>query len=175
MINRYTKFFLMMVMAMGIFSVNALRVGDLAPSFSLPDQDGVMRSLQEYQGKYVVLYFYPKDSTPGCTKQACSLRDNFKSFEENNISVIGINYDTPESHKAFKEKFKLPFTLLSDKERRVAKEYGAKNWFFIPLPCRMTFIIDASGVVRSILNKVDVSTHTQKILEIIRALKNPQQ
>jgi thioredoxin-dependent peroxiredoxin len=163
--------FLTMVMCMSIFSLKALSVGEIAPDFSLPDQDNKIRTLSEFRGKYVVLYFYPKDNTPGCTKQACSLRDNYSEFEKQDIVVLGINYDSPESHKHFKNTNHLPFTLLSDSSKSIAKKYGAKNWWFLPIPYRMTFIIDPHGNIRSILEKVDVSTHTIKILELILQLK----
>lgn len=155
------------VMCMGIFAANALSVGDVAPEFMLPDQDHKMRTLTEFKGKYVVLYFYPKDDTPGCRKQACQLRDNFGEFEKQDIVVLGINYDSPDSHKKFKEKYHLPFILLSDKDKETAKKYGAKNWWFIPVPYRMTFIIDPQGKISSILPDVDVASHAQEVLKII--------
>lgn len=156
------------VMCMGIFNVNALSVGDSAPDFSLLDQDSVARSLSEFNGKYVILYFYPKDNTPGCTKQACRLRDNFEEFEKQNIVVLGVNYDSPATHKKFKEKHKLPFILLSDTNKAVAKKYGAKNWWFIPIPHRMTFVVDPQGVIRSIMPNVEVSTHAQEVLKLVQ-------
>ncbi|MFH1253978.1 MAG: peroxiredoxin [bacterium] len=163
--------FLVMVMCMSIFRLNALSVGEIAPDFSLPDQDNKIRSLSEFKGRYVVLYFYPKDNTPGCTKQACSLRDNFSEFEKRNIIVIGINYDSPKTHKKFKDANHLPFILLSDSSKAVAKKYGAKNWWFLPFPYRMTFVINPQGNICSILENVDVSTHTATILQIIQQEK----
>lgn len=149
-------------------TVHALSVGDKAPEFSLPDQDAKMRTLSEFKGKYVVLYFYPKDNTPGCTKQACQLRDNFSEFKKQNIVVLGINYDSPKTHKLFAQQHHLPFTLLSDAKKLVAKQYGAKNWWFLPFPYRMTFIIDPQGTVCAILPKVDVKTHATKVLSLIQ-------
>jgi len=156
---------------MGIFGAHALTVGSAAPEFLLPDQDHRMRTLGEFKGKYIVLYFYPKDDTPGCRKQACQLRDNFSEFEKQDIVVLGINYDSPKSHKAFKDKYNLPFTLLSDTKKSVAKKYGAKNWFFIPIPYRMTFVIDPQGNITSILPSVDVATHAEKVLNVVKELK----
>ena len=144
-----------------------LAVGDKAPDFSLIDQDNKIQTLTSQGGKYVVIYFYPKDDTPGCTKQACGLRDNFNQFSHNNITVFGINYDSPQSHKKFIEKYRLPFTLLSDSNKEVAKAYGAKNRWFIPVPHRMTFVVNPQGIICAILPSVDVSTHASAILEII--------
>lgn len=160
------------VICMSIFGLNALSVGKNAPDFSLPDQDNNIHSLSEFKGKFVVLYFYPKDFTSGCTKEACSLRDNFSEFEKQDIVVLGINYDSPKTHRDFKAKHHLPFTLLSDSHKSVAKKYGAKNWWFVPVPYRMTFIINPQGIICSILDNVDVSTHAAKILQIIQQQKD---
>jgi len=164
------KFFLYTLIlgsSMSLFNANALSVGDKAPNFSLKDQDGALRTLSEFKGSCVVPYFYPKDNTPGCTKEACSLRDNFDAFKNNNTVIVGISYDSPKSHKAFLEKHHLPFILLSDSDKTVAKLYGAKNSWFLPVPRRMTFVINKDGVICAILPKVDVSTHAADILKII--------
>ena len=114
------------VLAAVVFSSNVfaeggnkftIKVGDKAPDFQLIDDSGTERTLTEFKGKKVVVYFYPKNDTPGCTKQACSFRDNYGIYEEKGIIVIGISYDSPESHKKFKQKYNLPFILLSDKKR----------------------------------------------------------
>ena len=115
-------------------SLHALSVGNQAPDFSLQDQDNKTRTLHEFKGQYVVLYFYPKDNTPGCTKQACQLRDNFGEFKKQNIVVLGINYDSPSTHKEFAQQHNLPFTLLSDTNKKVAKQYGAKKLVVLTLP-----------------------------------------
>jgi peroxiredoxin Q/BCP len=158
---------------MSFFNLNALSVGDKAPDFSLRDQDGNLRTLSEFKGSCVVLYFYPKDNTPGCTKEACSLRDNFNAFKDNNTVIIGVSYDSPKSHKAFLDKYHLPFILLSDSDKSVAKKYGAKNAWFLPVPRRMTFVIDKNGIICAILPKVDVSTHAAEILAIITGQPRP--
>jgi len=150
------------------FSLNALSVGMQAPDFSLPDQDAKMRTLSEFRNKYIVLYFYPKDNTPGRTKQACLLRNNFEEFKKQDIVILGINYDPPKTHKEFIEKHHLPFILLSDKEKQVAKKYGAKNWWFLPFPYRMTFIINPQGIICSLLPNVSVNDHATKVLAIIQ-------
>jgi len=148
-----------------MLSLSSISIGDKAPGFTLLDQDGNERSLSGFKGSYVVLYFYPKDGTPGCKKEACSLRDSFNEFEKENIIVIGVNYDSPETHKKFKEKNNLPFILLSDKDKKVAKQYGVKNWFFWPFPKRRTFIIDDDGVICLIIKNIDLGGHGQQVID----------
>ena len=143
-----------------------LAVGSIAPDFSLPDQEKKVRSLKECRGSYVVLYFYPKDETPGCTQEACQLRDDFSAFTEQGIVILGVSYDSPASHKAFKENHLLPFTLLSDSDKTVAKKYGAYRWF-IPFARRITYVIDPQGVICAVIPNVDVSTHASQILALI--------
>lgn len=146
-----------------------LKVGDDAPSFSLKDECGRVRTLEEFKGKRIVLYFYPKDDTPGCTKQACSLRDNYKIFKDNNIIVLGVNYGSIKSHRQFKEKLNLPFILLSDSKRAVAKTYGARSaWIFVPQ--RKTYLIDEQAKIKAIMEDVDPATHTQLVLEAFGVL-----
>jgi peroxiredoxin Q/BCP len=144
-----------------------LAIGSLAPDFSLLDQDKKLRSLSEFKQSYVVVYFYPADETPGCTKQACSIRDSFENFRTKNITVLGISYDSPEHHKKFKQKHNLPFVLLSDSDKKIAKIYGAKRVFFIPYPKRKTFVINPNGVICGILPDVEISTHVQDIFGVI--------
>lgn len=151
-----------------MFYCKKLSAGSKAPDFSLPDQNGNIRTLGEFAGKYVVLYFYVKDNTPGCTEQACQLRDNFDEFKKQDIVVLGVNYESPETHKAFAQQHHLPFILLSDAKKEVAQKYGAKRWWFFPFPCRMTFIIDPQGNLCSILTKVDVAKHAVQILSMIQ-------
>ncbi len=115
------------------------------------------------------MYFYPKDDTPGCTKEACSIRDNFALFEENNIIVFGISYDSPSSHKKFSEKYNLPFILLSDSAKSVATLYNSKGLFMAK---RNTFLIDEEGKIFKIYKNVDVSTHTESILNDFSKLEN---
>lgn len=142
-------------------------VGKPAPDFSLVDENGQMRSLKEFAGKKVVLYFYPKDDTPSCTKEACSFRDNYSIFQENGILVIGVSYDSPESHKKFKEKYQLPFILLSDSEKKVAALYGANKGLTGKLMAnRKTFLIDEKGIIIHMFDKVDVTQHAREVLDI---------
>lgn len=138
-----------------------LQVGDMAPDFSLPDDTGDIRSLSEMAGKNFVLYFYPKDQTPGCTAQACSVRDNSAELENAGIQVFGVSYDSPESHRKFKEKYKLNFPLLSDSTKEVSELYGVSGWF---APSRVTFLIDKEGRILKILKNVDVKNHAQEII-----------
>lgn len=143
-----------------------LHVGDEAPNFALKDSMGVTRTLSEFKGKTLVLYFYPKADTPGCTIQACSLRDSYDDFIKNNIVVLGISYDTPENQQIFKEKYNLPFILLSDIQKKVSKKYGAYLGSLNELfPNRITFIIDPQGKIKQILYKVDIQTHTADVLK----------
>lgn len=148
-------------------------IGDAAPNFTLINSEGERISLSSFAGKNVVLYFYPKSDTPGCTKEACSIRDSFVDFRDNDIVVLGVSYDTPEAQKAFKEKYHLPFILLSDSNKEVAKMYGAYTGPLNELfPNRMTFIIDKQQKISKILYKVDIATHTQDVLTAIKEHSN---
>lgn len=139
-----------------------LKAGSMAPDFSLPDQDGKIHKLSDYLGQKVVVYFYPKDDTPGCTKEACGIRDHFADFQKEKIQVFGISYDSPESHKKFKQKYNLSFTLLSDEAKEVAQLYGAGGLVY---PKRITFLIDEAGKIVRIYEKVTVDTHGEDILK----------
>jgi thioredoxin-dependent peroxiredoxin len=142
-----------------------INIGETAPSFILPDETEKPRSLAEFKGKKIVLYFYPKDETPGCTKEACGLRDSFDEFNQNNIVILGVSYDSPESHKNFKEKEKLPFILLADTNHAVAHKYGTDQHVMGNLyPLRKTFLINEQGVVTHIFNDVTPETHAHDIL-----------
>lgn len=141
--------------------------GQKAPTFSLPDQDGVMRSLEDkdFEGKNILLYFYPKDFTPGCTKEACNLRDYYQELEENNIVVMGISFDNPEKHKSFKEKYHLPFMLLSDSTKTVARSYGAiSDWVLFSVPARKTFLLDKEHKIIAVFEKIKIEEHAQEII-----------
>lgn len=152
---------------MGCKSLKKINVGDVAPEFTLLDDEGNFRSLNEFRGKKVVLYFYPKNNTPGCTKEACSLRDSFNEFKKHNIVVLGVSYDSVKSHKKFKAKQMLPFILLSDRKRKIAHAYGADRHllgYFYPL--RKTFLINEHGVITNIMNDVTPATHADDILKL---------
>ncbi|MBY0353268.1 peroxiredoxin [Candidatus Babeliales bacterium] len=153
----------------GMCLAKPLAVGAKAPDFTLKNDAGVDCSLHDFVGKKVVLYFYPKDSTPGCTKEACSLRNSYDDFKKNDIVLLGVSYDSVSSHRKFKEKHNLPFPLLSDSKKKVAKAYGAAStWLFFftaPIPSRITFLIDEKGVIVAVIKDVDVSNHAKEVLK----------
>jgi peroxiredoxin Q/BCP len=149
-------------------SVPGIGVGDVAPDFALPDQAGRTVRLGDYRGKQpVVLYFYPKDDTPGCTKEACSFRDHYEDFRGAGAEVIGVSSDTGESHARFVAKYRLPFVLVSDRDGAVRKRYGVKATLGL-LPGRVTFVIDREGVVRHVFNSQLQAT--QHVAEAMAAL-----
>ncbi len=146
--------------------------GQPAPDFTAVTESGKQVKLSDFKGKFVVLYFYPKDNTPGCTKEACSLRDSRQAISDANAVVLGVSLDTPESHQQFIDKFGLPFTLLADTDAAVSTQYGVygektrcgKTTLGIT---RTTFIIDPQGIIRKVFTKVDVDNHAQEVLEAI--------
>ena len=147
-----------------------IKIGKKAPDFLLKDQDGKERSLSEFKGKKILLYFYPRDFTPGCTKEACGIRDNFEGFEKLNVVVLGVSTDSIERHKKFAQKLNLPFILLSDEKAEVAKKYGVwvkkkragKEYFGI---ARTSFLIDEEGRIIKIYEKVKPDNHAKEVLE----------
>lgn len=148
-----------------------LKIGDTAPDFTLEDYEGTRYSLSDYQGSVVVVYFYPKASTPGCTKQACGIRDSFHSFEENNIKVFGISVDGKETIKNFVEEHSLNFPLLSDELNIISEMFGVFN----PergTAKRFTFIIDKEGIIADVIEVKDVSSHAEEVFEKALALSN---
>ena len=147
-----------------------IAVGSTAPDFTLPDQDGVLRTLSDYRGRKVVLYFYPRDNTSGCTKQACSFADLYPQFLEKGATVLGVSKDSVASHKKFQEKYGLPFTLLSDPGTEVIQEYGAwqekKSRGKTSMgTVRTTYLIDENGVVEKALTKVKAADNPIEMLE----------
>jgi len=147
-----------------------LSVGTKAPDFTLNDQHGKPVSLADFRGqKSVVVYFYPKDDTPGCTAEACSFRDQFTEFSDAGAEVIGISSDSEASHKKFAEKHKLPFTLLSDRGGKVRTAFGVPATFGL-LPGRVTFVIDKEGVVRHAFNsQINATKHVAESLAVLKA------
>ena len=155
------------------FANEAELLGQPAPSFDLKNSKGELVSLNNYKGQWLVLYFYPKDDTPGCTKEACSFRDNYQSIQSLNASVVGISIDSSSSHKEFKEKYNLPFMLLADEDGEVAKKYGALNNFLIfKLAKRQSFIIDPDGKIRRVYRSVSPSEHANEIYEDLKKLQS---
>ena len=154
-------------------SLAALKVGDRAPNFNLRDQNNLTHDLNDYKGNWVVLYFYPKDGTPGCTTQACDFRDAVKRIIASKSVVFGVSLDSVESHKLFSEKNKLPFSLLSDETGEVAKLYDSlRNLLVYKTAKRNTFIIDPKGVVAKIYLSVNPKNHSEMILNDLDNLQD---
>jgi peroxiredoxin Q/BCP len=149
--------------------MSELKVGAKAPAFSAPDQSGKVVSLDDFKGKTVVLYFYPKDDTPGCTTEACSFRDEFSAFRKKGAVVLGVSPDNAKSHAKFAGKFSLPFTLLADEERKIAEAYGVwveksmygKKYMGVE---RSTFVIDGGGKLKAVYRKVKPAEHVAELL-----------
>ena len=145
-----------------------LSVGDKAPDFEVPDQDGIAHKLSDYLGRKLVIYFYPKDDTPGCTAQACNLRDNYYDLRQKGYEVIGVSVDDEKSHQKFIKKFELPFTLLADTDKKMVEAYGVwqeKNMYGRKYmgTMRYTFIIDEKGYIQDIITKVDTKDHANQL------------
>ena len=139
----------------------ALEVGTTAPSFTTVDDEGNTVSLSDFKGKVVVLYFYPKDDTPGCTKQAQSFRDNYEEYQNKDMVVLGVSMDDQASHQKFKEKYGLPFTLLVDSDGTITKAYDVDGGGYAK---RVTYIIDGEGKITQVDAQVNTSTHAQDVL-----------
>ena len=147
-----------------------LQVGQPAPDFRLKDQSGEMVFLRDFANKkWVILYFYPKDQTPGCTQEACNFRDKMDLFLPHNVQVLGVSVDDSRSHLAFSKKYHLNFPLLADPEKKTTKAYGALA--FYRLPRRMTFIIDPEARIRKIFNHVNPSNHVDELLAALKELQ----
>lgn len=142
----------------------ALAVGTKAPDFTTKDDQGNTVSLSDFAGKVVVLYFYPKDDTPGCTKEAQSFRDNYSEYQDKDMVVLGVSNDDEASHKMFKEKYGLPFQLLADTDRSITTAYDVDGGGY---PKRVTYIINGEGVITHVDDKVQTTTHAQDILATI--------
>ncbi len=152
-----------------IFSIEAKKKsvphkGSMAPEFSCMGDDGKTHSLSDYRGKIVVLFFYPMDGSPWCTQEAQGFKDNFKLFQDNDIEVLGISCDSVSDHKAFKAKYKLPFTLLSDPKSKVFKQYGLKGTLFND---RVSYVIDENGKIIEVFSSVEPKTHAQDVLRFL--------
>jgi len=147
-------------------------VGSAAPDFRLQDQNGGWHELSDYQGRWLAVYFYPKDDTPGCTTEACNFRDNMYQFEAIDAAVVGISVDDVDSHKEFSEKYKLPFTLLADPGGAVCDSYGVlRDFNMMTLASRQSFLVNPEGVIAKHYPEVDPETHTQQVLADIQALR----
>jgi peroxiredoxin Q/BCP len=170
----FPKVILILMMSfLSIFSLRAqeitLKAGDNAPDFSLQTDECKTVKLSDFEGKSnIILYFYPKDQTPGCTKEACNFRDNMEKFSELGAKVLGVSVDNVDSHKSFKEKDNLNFTLLADPDKKVTKEYGVLNKFGVA--SRVTFVIDKQGVIKKIYEKVDPATNYKELLDYLKTM-----
>jgi peroxiredoxin Q/BCP len=157
--------------------VSLLAVGTQAPEFTTTDQDGKTQRLSDFKGKKVILYFYPKDNTSGCTKEACAFRDNFAKFRDLNVEILGVSIDTEKSHQAFAQKYDLPFTLLADTDKRLVEAYGAwgeKSMYGKKYmgTNRVTYVIDEAGKIAAVFPKVQPDAHADDILAMLQGKKN---
>ncbi len=149
-----------------------LKEGDKAPSFTAKDQNGNPVSLGDYSGKDIILYFYPKDDTPGCTAEACDFRDNYQSLQQKGFTVIGVSTDDEKSHTKFISKYQLPFSLISDTEKEIVEAYGVwveKNNYGKKYmgTARKTFIIDGNGTIKKIIDKVDTKEASKQVIDLL--------
>jgi len=150
--------------------MKTLKVGDKAPNFSVADQDGEIHTLEQYKGKKLIVFFYPKASTPGCTNEACNLRDNYEVLQEKGYEIVGVSADSQRRQKNFKEKHQFPFPLLADEEKEILNGFGVwgpKKFMGRTFDGihRMTFLLDEEGVVERVISKVKTKDHAAQILE----------
>lgn len=172
-------FFYSAILIMAIFGYRSyaaghppLNIGDSAPEFNLSDANGKRHSLADYRGQYVILYFYPKDDTPGCTQEACKFRDDWPKLQALGASILGISVDNSASHQKFSEKHRLPFPLLADEDGKVAASYDAlTDLWVIKIAKRHSFLIDPNGKIVKLYRQVSVSNHSQQIIEDLQAIK----
>jgi thioredoxin-dependent peroxiredoxin len=149
-----------------------LKEGDMAPPFSANDQNGKPVSLSDYRGKDVILYFYPKDDTPGCTAESCNFRDNYQSLLNKGFEVVGVSVDDEKSHQKFISKYQLPFSLIADTDKKIVEDYGVwveKNLYGKKYmgTARKTFVIDREGKIRKIIDRVDTKNSSQQVLDLV--------
>lgn len=154
----------------------ALNAGQKAPDFSLPDETGKIHTLADYLGKTIVLYFYPKDNTPGCTIEACRFRDDYSDYHKADVVILGVSPDNSTSHAKFKNKFNLPFTLLADSDKATCKDYGV--WVLKKMMgqqyhgvLRTTFLINKDGIILKVYENVSPATHSAEILQFLTSLE----
>ena len=159
------------LLSMNSFAQTKLKIGDKAPDFTAKDQDGKQITLSSYKGKKVILYFYPKDQTPGCTAEACNLRDNITTLSGEGYEVLGVSTDDEASHKEFQQKYNLPFSLVADTDKSINEKYGVwvekeRDGKKYMGTARVTFIIDENGIITNIIEKVDTKEHAGQILKL---------
>lgn len=148
----------------------ALKVGDTIPYFTATDRLGNSFDIRNYIGQPLVIYFYPKDDTPGCTIQACTFRDQYEDFKKLGAEVIGISSDSTQSHQKFASRYNLPFILLSDSNKKIRTQFGVPNDFLGLIPGRATYVIDKNGIVQLIFDSTSAKIHIQKALEILKRM-----
>ena len=154
-------------------SATPLQIGDDAPGFTLNDAQGQTHYLTDYAGKYLVLYFYPKDDTPGCTKEACHFRDDMAQLTKLDANIVGISVDSGKSHADFAKKYHLPFPLLADTDGEVAESYHAlTNFYVMKIAKRYTFLINPTGKIVKIYTSVDTSNHSQQIIDDLKLIQH---
>ena len=159
------------LLSVAVFASDPPSVNSMAPAFNLQDQNGEWHTLDDYRGQWLAVYFYPKDDTPGCTKEACNFRDNIYAFRAIGASVLGISVDDVESHREFSDKYKLPFTLLADVGGTTARDYGVlRDYKLIKIASRQSFLVNPEGKIAKHYEDVDPDTHTQEVLSDIKAL-----
>jgi thioredoxin-dependent peroxiredoxin len=147
--------------------------GTPAPQFSLPDETGTIRNLSDFAGQTIVLYFYPKDDTPGCTTEACNFRDDYSAYEQAGVTILGVSPDSPKSHTKFKEKFNLPFSLLADEQHELCEQFGVwgpkkfmgREYMGVN---RTTFVIGPDGIVKKVFENVKPAEHSVEVLAAVR-------
>ncbi len=148
-----------------------LKVGDKIPEFSLPDQHGNTFNSSDFLGtKPLVIFFYPKDNTPGCTKEACSFRDSYEEFTDRGVEVVGISADSESSHRKFAASYELPFKLLSDRKNKVRRLFKVENALFNLLPGRETYVVDRDGIIIMAFNNMGASGHVKRALKAIKSI-----
>jgi peroxiredoxin Q/BCP len=148
-----------------------LEIGDKVPNFIAKDKDGIVFESKSVVGiKPVVFYFYPKDNTPGCTAQACSFRDQYEDFTDLGAEVIGISSDSSSSHEKFAKKYRLPFRLLSDNDKKIRTLFGVKSNLFGLLPGRVTYVVDSNGIIRLVFDSVVATNHIPKALKMVQKI-----
>jgi len=173
LIASYASYFFLATLAITA-NAGEVKEGDPAPGFELRDQNGELHSLEDYRDKWVAVYFYPKDDTPGCTTEACEFRDNIFAFKELDCQILGVSLDDEVSHKAFADKFSLPFPLLADVDGTTSEAYGVKKKMFgMTVADRQTFLVDPHGRVAKHYPDVDPDTHSQQVLSDLKELANP--
>ena len=159
------------VLALPLLAGDPPAVGSAAPGFKLQDQKGEWHDLADYEGQWLAVYFYPKDDTPGCTKEACNFRDNIYAFKAIGANVVGVSVDDVESHDAFAKKYRLPFILLADVDGEMSEAYGVlRDWKLTQIASRQSFIIGPDGTVVKHYADVDPETHTQEVLADLEAM-----